>query len=398
MKFEIDKKAFAQAVNTANSFTNKPHIDRVYSDKEQDGSDYKVWHFHRETAIATGTGCVYFAICDGAAWARWPVPATIIEDGGPVTISTYMIRPALANAKRGERVTLAVADGKGTLDGDPRPVGLWGPPVPPSLVGLGDAPLAFEIDAGELSAMLSEVAFAVSTEETHYYLNGVYMTAPDGRLRMVATDGHRLAVRSGGPPILPGFFPINGIGANARGIIVPHKTCSLLLKLLDAKAGPVKVTVSPTAVSFTALGLEIRSGLIDGHFPDYDRCIPAPPKQTAVDLDALARAARSHRKPQDRRGFIALNGSAKLRKEERVMGEHGYHVYEERDYALPVPVKIEGDPVHFNARYLAEIGRAFGQHASAIVMRYADPVQPVLMTAPGKPELRVVQMPSRPFA
>ncbi|EDQ33917.1 DNA polymerase III, beta subunit [Hoeflea phototrophica DFL-43] len=151
------------------------------------------------------------------------------------------------------------------------------------------APAAtFEIPAAKFAAQLAAVGFAISTEETRYYLNGVYMHAIDNRLVTVATDGHRLAraVYSAAVGVMP--------AADAMpGIIIPRKTVGLVAKALAAAAkdATLAIAVSENMISFELGATRIASKLIDGTFPDYERVIPiANPNSWRFDVAALLQA------------------------------------------------------------------------------------------------------------
>lgn len=140
----------------------------------------------------------------------------------------------------------------------------------PSIDAASDC-VNFDIDAADLRKMFKMTKIAVSTAETMYYLNGVYLhIEPASRdksaeLRAVATDGHRLARVSREVP--PG-----GIGM--PGIIIPSKTIAAISRLLDDAAGAVSVSVGATQIRFVVSNVSITSKLIDGTFPDYERVIP----------------------------------------------------------------------------------------------------------------------------
>ncbi|MEY9198713.1 DNA polymerase-3 subunit beta [Sinorhizobium fredii] len=139
-------------------------------------------------------------------------------------------------------------------------------------LGGGTFTAEFELD---LASLFAPVSFAISNEETRFYLNGVFFAATDGQPSVaVATDGHRLARNFG--PVLPTF----------AGIIVPRKTVSLLPK------GQVKVSVSESKIRVVAGDFVMTSKLIDGTFPDYQRVIPQNnDKSVVVDRDAMMGAA-----------------------------------------------------------------------------------------------------------
>jgi len=133
----------------------------------------------------------------------------------------------------------------------------------------GQLPHRFHLPALVLRGLIDRTRFAISTEETRYYLNGIYLHAVDAggqrRLRAVATDGHRLARVEEDLPEGAGAMP---------GVIIPRKTVGELRKLLDEESGSVEIALSDTRIQFTVGPITLTSKLIDGTFPEYDRVIP----------------------------------------------------------------------------------------------------------------------------
>ena len=133
----------------------------------------------------------------------------------------------------------------------------------------GQLPHRFHLPASALQKLIDRTRFAISTEETRYYLNGIYLHAAEGAdgrvLRAVATDGHRLARVEEPLPEGAGSMP---------GVIVPRKTVAELRKLLDEEGGEVEVGLSDTRIQFRAGSITLTSKLIDGTFPEYERVIP----------------------------------------------------------------------------------------------------------------------------
>ncbi len=132
----------------------------------------------------------------------------------------------------------------------------------------GQLPHKFSLPGLVLRGLIDRTRFAISTEETRYYLNGIYLHAtegPDRKLRAVATDGHRLARVEENLPEGAGAMP---------GVIVPRKTVAELRKLLDEEGGEVEVGLSDTRIQFRAGAITLTSKLIDGTFPEYERVIP----------------------------------------------------------------------------------------------------------------------------
>ena len=133
----------------------------------------------------------------------------------------------------------------------------------------GVLPHRFDISAQHLRLLIDRTRFAISTEETRYYLNGIFIHAAetDGTrvLRAVATDGHRLARVEEPLPEGAGSMP---------GVIIPRKTVTELRKLLDEVSGSVEIGLSDTRIQFKADAVTLTSKLIDGTFPEYERVIP----------------------------------------------------------------------------------------------------------------------------
>jgi DNA polymerase-3 subunit beta len=127
----------------------------------------------------------------------------------------------------------------------------------------------FEVDAKDLKRLIDKTRFAISTEETRYYLNGIYLhSATRGKeatLRAVATDGHRLAQAE---------LPLPAGAAGMPGIILPRKTVNELHRLLEDSQATISVGVSASKVRFEIGTITLTSKLIDGTFPDYARVIP----------------------------------------------------------------------------------------------------------------------------
>ena len=136
--------------------------------------------------------------------------------------------------------------------------------------GAGDLPKQFALGVAELKSLIDRTRFAISTEETRYYLNGIYLHAAEAEgaqvLRAVATDGHRLARFE---------MPLPEGAEGMPGVIVPRKTVGELRKLIEENDQPVEVSLSDTKIRFAFNSTELTSKLIDGTFPDYQRVIPA---------------------------------------------------------------------------------------------------------------------------
>ena len=133
----------------------------------------------------------------------------------------------------------------------------------------GALPHKFRLASEDLKRLIDKTRFAISTEETRFYLNGIYLHATkDGKARMmraVATDGHRLARFE---------LELPDGASEMPGIIVPRKTVTELRRLLDDTDEAIDVSLSDTKIQFVSGSVELTSKLIDGTFPDYQRVIP----------------------------------------------------------------------------------------------------------------------------
>ena len=134
----------------------------------------------------------------------------------------------------------------------------------------GDMTHKFTLAAADLKRLIDKTQFAISTEETRYYLNGIYLhvagTGKIATLRAVATDGHRLAQAD---------LPLPAGAAGMPGVIVPRKTVTEVQRLIEDSEAEVAIELSSAKIRFSIGDVVLTSKLIDGTFPDYARVIPA---------------------------------------------------------------------------------------------------------------------------
>ena len=243
----------------------------------------------------------------------------------------------------------------------------------------------FEISASELKRLIDKTRFAISTEETRYYLNGIYLhtaTRPAGNaLRAVATDGHRLAQVEFDMPLGAEGMP---------GIIVPRKTVNELHRLLEDGGSSVKVGVSKAKVRFEIGTVTLTSKLIDGTFPDYGRVIPqSNDKELHVSNAAFKSAVdRVSTIASERGRAVKLNLNAdKLVLS--VNNPEGGSATEEIDVGYTAaPMEIG-----FNARYLLDIA---GQlESDDVVFKLADSGSPTVVRDSADETALYVLMPMR---
>jgi DNA polymerase-3 subunit beta len=243
----------------------------------------------------------------------------------------------------------------------------------------------FQIGAQDLKRLIDKTRFAISTEETRYYLNGIYLhAAARGKsqmLRAVATDGHRLAQAE---------VPLPKGAEAMPGIILPRKTVHELHRLIEGSDGTVDVGVSTAKARFEIGTITLTSKLIDGTFPDYARVIPkANDKDLKVSNAEFKNAVdRVSTIASERGRAVKLNMSGN-KLVLSVSNPDGGSATEEIgvDYGAS-PLEIG-----FNARYLLDIA---GQLESETAhFQLADPGSPTMVKDEGDEGALYVLMPMR---
>ena len=308
-----------------------------------------------------------------------------VETPGAVTAPAHMLFDIARKLPEGAQVSLEADDGKlqvragrsnfrmQTLPREDFPT-----------IAEGELPTRFALPADLLRRMIDKTRLAISTEETRYYLNGIFfhvVADNGGQLKAAATDGHRLArvtvKRPDGAEGMP-------------DIIVPRKCVAELRKLLDGMDGDVQVQLSDAKIRFDLGAAVLTSKLIDGTFPDYSRVIPtANDKILRIDPKSLAEGV-------DRVSTIATE---KTRAVKLGMGtdkvtlsvtspEHGTATEE-----VPGGYASESMEIGFNARYLLDIlGELDGEECE---IHLADAAAPTLMRENGEADALYVLMPMR---
>ena len=217
-----------------------------------------------------------------------------------------------------------------------------------------------------LRRLFDKSKFAISTEETRYYLNGVYMHSSDGTngkvLRCVATDGHRLARIDTELPDGAETLP---------GVIVPRKTVGELRKLLDVDEIKIAVSVSETKIRFATPEMILTSKVIDGSFPDYTRVIPqGNTRRLEVDAAEFAQAV-------DRVSTVSSERSRAVKltlEDDRLILSVNAPDRGAAEEELVVAYADERLEIGFNAKYLLEIaGQVDRENAVFMFNSSGDP-------------------------
>jgi DNA polymerase III subunit beta len=250
---------------------------------------------------------------------------------------------------------------------------------------LDELDVRFAMPAADLRRLIDKTRFAISTEETRYYLNGIHLHAvgsgPAAMLRAVATDGHRLAKIELALPAGAEAIP----RSSCR-----RKTVAELRKLADTVEGDVQVAVSPTRIQFILERAVLVSRLIDGTFPDYERVIPVGNEKLAV-LDAKALAAAV-----DRVSTISTERAraVKLRFDDGRMTASAVSTEAGRaEEEIDAEYASEPLEIGFNSRYILDMLAEV--EGPTVRMEMANPAAPTLVQDPADGSTVYVLMPMR---
>ncbi|MEQ1941355.1 DNA polymerase III subunit beta [Mesorhizobium sp. VNQ89] len=243
----------------------------------------------------------------------------------------------------------------------------------------------FRLDSAALKGLIDKTQFAISTEETRYYLNGIYLhtieTGGKLKLRAVATDGHRLARAEMDAPAGSEGMP---------GVIIPRKTVAELQKLVDVPDVAVATELSDTKIRFTIGSVVLTSKLIDGTFPDYQRVIPTGnDKALIIDRATFASAVDRVSTISSERGRAVKLSIADGQVTLTVNNPDSGSATEE------LAADYSSDPIEigFNARYLLDVSGQLSSGDARFML--ADSGSPTLIQDTGDDNTLYVLMPMR---
>jgi DNA polymerase-3 subunit beta len=251
----------------------------------------------------------------------------------------------------------------------------------PRLVVAEDKGTRFSISQKLLKSLLGLVQYAMAQQDIRYYLNGLLMVIEDGQLKLVATDGHRLA------------YACQEAGARnlaRQEVILPRKTIIELSKLLEESDDPVEIELSAAQAKFSFGKVFLVSKLVDGKFPDYGRVIPQDqPKKLRFERIVLLQALQR----------AAILTSDKFRGVRWVLGEGTLRIscsnteQEEAQEELDVPYTGEALDIGFNVGYLLDVLNNLD--VAEVECGLGDGNSSALFTVPGRADFKYVVMPMR---
>ena len=306
-----------------------------------------------------------------------------VMTSGTTTMSAHLLYDIARKLPDGAEVEIAVNDGHAMVSAGRSSFRLPTLPVEDfPAISSNELPVNFSLTAADMRDLIDATRFAISTEETRYYLNGIYIhKAESGELCAVATDGHRLAMTRQALPSGAAQMP---------SIILPRKAVSELRKLLDDFDGDVLVGLSETRAEFRFGVVRLTSKLIDGTFPDYTRVIPVGNDRIMqVDVSAFSAAVDRVSTIASEKVAVGQNGSKSGVLTLSASNTDASSATEELEVSYDGPEMEIG----FNARYLLDIA---GQVNSDMVeFALADQGSPSLVRAPGDEASLFVLMPMR---
>ncbi|CAN1490927.1 DnaN DNA polymerase sliding clamp subunit (PCNA homolog) [Paracoccaceae bacterium] len=312
----------------------------------------------------------------------------MVERAGATTVSAVMLHEIVRKLPDGALISLSEdsAAGRLTITAGRSTFSLATLPKEDfPVMATSEYSSNFSAPAPVLRRLFDKAKFAISTEETRYYLNGVYIHVSQGEggkvLRCVATDGHRLA-RIDAP--LPD-------GADGMpGVIVPRKTVGELRKLLDDDDATIAVSVSETKIRFATPVITLTSKVIDGTFPDYTRVIPTGnTRKLEVDASEFAKAV-------DRVATVSSERSRAVKlslDEDRLVLSVNAPDSGAAEEELAVAYGDERLEIGFNAKYLLEIASQVDRENAVFLFNSA--ADPVLMREGNDMSAVYVVMPMR---
>jgi DNA polymerase-3 subunit beta len=309
------------------------------------------------------------------------VPANVGQ-AGATTVSAHTLFDIVRKLPDGSQVELNAAEGKMQLSAGRARFNLSTLPRDDfPVIAEGDLPTRFELPAATLRQIIDKTRFAISTEETRYYLMGIFLHIADDQLKAAATDGHRLARVTVAKPDGADGMP---------DVIVPRKCVAELRKLLDELEGTVEVSMSATKIRFGLGSAVLTSKLIDGTFPDYNRVIPTAndkllkldPKTFAQGVDRVSTIA------SEKTRAVKMNVDRDKVTLSVTSPESGTATEE-----LAADYGSDGIEIGFNARYLLDIlGEIDGD---TVEVHLADAAAPTLLRENDKSPALYVLMPMR---
>jgi DNA polymerase III subunit beta len=304
-------------------------------------------------------------------------------DSGAITLSAKKLLDILRALPDAVDVTLSVANKKATLTAGKSRFAMQtlGAEEFPTVTIATEFNASFELPQKQLKHLFHMVHFAMAQQDIRYYLNGLLLVTDGALMRVVATDGHRLA-----------YCQTEIVGATLakHDVIVPRKTVLELQRLLADSDDPVGIDVAQNQIRFRFNDVQMVSKLVEGKFPDYQRVIPTGHTKFAlVQREALAQSlGRVSIMTSDKFKGVRLAVAPSLLKIQTTNADQ-----EEAVEELEIDYTAEPMEVGFNVTYLQDLlSNLKGEH---VQIAFGDASSSALMTIPGDESFKYVVMPMR---
>jgi len=311
-----------------------------------------------------------------------------VEQGGEICVPASAFRDIVNKLNSGADVSLVVDDNRLTIKSgrskfhlNTLPTSDW-----PEIANK-ETSHRFDMPADHIGQIISKTSFAVSTEDTRYYLNGIFLhvvgVGESARLRGVATDGHRLSRYEVELPAQA--------TENLPGVIIPRKTVAEVERLLKDAPATITIRMATNFIRFEIGSTTLASKIIDGIFPDYARVIPTnADKEAIVDAATLsASVARVSTVSSERGRAVKMffNGSSLTNS---VYNPEMGDAVDEVDCEWKSGSSFE---IGFNSKYIMECMDTLGE--GFVSMNFSDPGSPCVMRNGTDENLLIVLMPMR---
>lgn len=368
MKLTIEKNAFQKALGHANSVVERrtalPILSHILLQAE--GMTLRMTSTDLELSIVE------------------TVSATI-QEPGKTTVPAHLLYEIVRKFRDGAQIEIYHNKSTHQLEISSNKSQFRLPCLPPEdfpLINKSDLPYHFKIPAKTMRTMIERARIAMSTEETRYFLNGIYLhVSNETEMRAVATDGHRLAQYSMRMPEGAKGMP---------GVIIARKTVNELYKVLADVQEDIQVGVSENQISFTIHNAVLTSRLIDGQFPDYEEAIPShndqlmhfkvKPFSQAVDRVATISNERFSgiklKLEPNKVQLFAANGDSSRAEEELEVDYAGRNI-----------------DIDFNSRYLIDVAQQIDTDEAQIALSDGD--SPIIIRPTSDDSSLFVLMPLR---
>lgn len=303
--------------------------------------------------------------------------------GAGVTVGARKLLDILRSLPESSDVTLSVQDKRLQVKSGKSRFNLQTLPSAdfPRIAAIEAGGVTLQLPQKLLKERLALVHYAMAQQDIRYYLNGLLMVVDGSELKLVATDGHRLAVVS---------CPLASKIDSPQEVILPRKTIMELAKLLDDSETPVEIRLSANQARFTLGDVLLVSKLVDGKFPDYTRVIPQNhPKHIRISREVLSQALLR----------TAILSTEKFRGVRWVLSDGSLRVsctnteQEEAQEELDVDYKGDSLDIGFNVNYLLDVLNNLD--STEVDCALGDASSSALITVPGRDDFKYVVMPMR---